>query len=144
MCVLSIKVPIWKTSGNLFNYPRIFYLFPFFKPCKRLSLLQGFPQQLVQLNYFTSALCVVRSILSTLLAYWISSSLIMFESLAVEALQRIWKVFFHADRYVSNFKSRWLVWCVESHDIGLCVYYLTILSGGISLDVWYLLNFLVF
>ena len=23
MCVLSIKVPIWKKSGNLFNDPRI-------------------------------------------------------------------------------------------------------------------------
>ena len=24
MCVLSIKVPIWKKSGNLFNDPRIY------------------------------------------------------------------------------------------------------------------------
>ena len=24
MCVLSIKVPIWKKSGNLFNDPRMF------------------------------------------------------------------------------------------------------------------------
>ena len=29
MCVLSIKVPIWKKSGNLFNDPHIYILFKY-------------------------------------------------------------------------------------------------------------------
>ena len=45
ICVLSIKVPIWKKSGNLFNDPRILLVHLFFSHLRAYALLQ--------LNMFT-------------------------------------------------------------------------------------------